>query len=76
MIYATVLFCVGSFDISILWEISMYSRDHNRIPVPASALFLTHGPYDRDLSTSELARCKADTVIYTVYYIAVTLDRL
>jgi hypothetical protein len=53
-----------------------YSRDHNRFPVPTSALFLSHGPRDRDPSTFELARCRGNTVIYTVYYIAVTLYRL
>jgi hypothetical protein len=42
----------------------------------ALALFLSHGLRDRDPSISGLARCRGNTVIYTMYGIAVTLYRL
>ena len=46
-----------------------YSRDHNRLPDPASALFSSHGPPGRGLSTSVLVGYRGHCVIYPTYRI-------
>jgi hypothetical protein len=46
-----------------------YSRDHNRFPVFASALFLRHGPYDRVRSKLVLVQCRDYFVMYAVHCI-------
>jgi hypothetical protein len=42
----------------------LYSREHNRLPVPASGLVLSHGSPDRDPSTPVLVHHRGHRVIY------------